>query len=129
MSAVKRARALRNGDVVWIQHHGNHPGVVMSVQPLVVMVGSGTERAHLPEVCIKRGSPASKLFPLYKDTYFNSSRVAIEGADAAISTVVGKTCPPNVFRALATLLQPSASATATASASPGSPPPTSGVKP
>jgi len=101
---------MKPGDFLWVDSHGTHLAVVIEILTngsLFVICGTGTQRTNYTSVCVQPQAPAGKAAGLYKPTYFYASGVAII-TSAAIKSVVGKRCPPNVFHALEELARSAA---------------------
>lgn len=94
--------SLKLGQVVWIDHYGSHPAVVMRTAPAIVICGTGSPYPA-DRVEVRAGTRYARAMGLTKTTYFYASKVAVVTAAGAIQSICGQ-CPASVFQSLEPLV-------------------------
>jgi hypothetical protein len=72
---------MKSGELIWIDHHGVHPAVIINVLDdgrILVVIGTGTLRPDDPTmITIRHREPTGFALGLDKTTYFYESKIAI----------------------------------------------------
>lgn len=102
---------MRNGDLLRVDHFGEHPAVLIDVHmdgTMLVICGTGTHRPHDPTIItVRPRDPAGIALELTKPTHFYETKVAVV-QPSAVRRQLKKTCPPKVLHALEDLARSAA---------------------